>query len=75
MNTIVIAAIALTVLIVLIYIFTGRSRLFVSGSRNCESQKGDCMDECLEGQINIPGTNCEDYEQKCCVQMIDTGGE
>ena len=61
MNTIVVAAIALTVLVVLIYIFTGRSRLFVSGSKNCvSSHKGTCMQMKNCDGVTYPGTDCED---------------
>jgi hypothetical protein len=76
LKTIVIAALLLLVMIVIIFIFTGKIQIFTRGTRSCESQKGECLSDgdCpLTEYIRIPGTNCEDNGEKCCVKIIDTG--
>ena len=44
MNTIIAAAIAMVVLIVIVMIFSGRISVFSSTLQSCESQKGICSD-------------------------------
>ena len=78
-NTVVIAAIALVVLVVLIAIFGGRMRDFLSGARNCGTLNGECVEreECfvLENTQH-GGTNCDDmnkdtdFDYVCCVPLI-----
>ena len=88
-NTIVVAAIALIVLVVLIAIFGGKLKDFGQGTRSCQSQGGlsQCYDSCSEDKIsgdpdykpgiytNIPGTDCQDNDvnNKCCTLVIPTG--
>ena len=80
-NTIVIAAIALIVLVVMIAIFGGRIKIFSGGAQKCETQGGTCEDSCLglgeEGSFytNVPGTDCDAKEQKCCIPIIQTQKE
>ncbi|AJF61599.1 TPA: hypothetical protein HA239_04090 [Candidatus Woesearchaeota archaeon] len=87
-NTIVVAAIALIVLVVLIAIFGGRIRNFGEDSRSCQSQGGvGCFESCDSDTLvaagnqpgiytNLPGTDCEDQGEndKCCVLVVPTGG-
>lgn len=56
MNTIVIAAIALLVLVILALIFTGRINVFSRGVAECSSQGGKCFsDSCgTETALNSP---------------------
>ncbi len=84
-NTIVVAAIALIVLVVIIAIFSGRIKIFTWGARDCGTQGGKCDDDCgtflatgdPDGTIyvNVPGTSCEDdkstpLKNQCCVPII-----
>jgi len=79
MNTIVIAAIVLIVMVVLIMIFTGSMGGFVSGLRkNCETDlKGVCDNfKCTDNPDRIPitGTSCEtdddtkENKRYCCIE-------
>ena len=70
-NTIIVAAIALIVLVVIIAIFSGRVRIFGQGARDCGAQGGQCDTECEVFETNVPGTNCEDLDppEKCCVEL------
>jgi len=76
-NTIVVAAIALLVLVVMIAIFGGRIKIFGSEARSCANQGGieGCYPSCsgieksdysehVPGNIylSIPGTDCADKE-------------
>ncbi len=65
LNTIIIAAIVLIVLIVLWAIFTGRMGSFTTGVKECRGLEGDPEKGCGAGYVNIPGTNY-DY---CCVEL------
>ncbi|MBT3720133.1 hypothetical protein HN789_04560 [archaeon] len=79
-NTIVIAAIALIILVVLIAIFGGQIRKFLFGASSCS---GECTErvECDIGYNTVlSGTNCDDkntegmdrqYEYVCCIPLID----
>ena len=78
MNTIVIAALVLVVLVVLIMIFTGSMGGFVKGLRkDCVTDlKGVCGDFKCTGvpdTIPITGTNCEidestkEEKRYCCI--------
>ncbi len=82
-NTIVVAAIALIVLVVMIAIFAGRIKIFTGGARDCRTQGGgECAADCGDFSeemggtyINLPGTNCEDNKgsgaiDQCCVPII-----
>ena len=86
-NTIVVAAIALLVLVVMIAIFGGRIKIFGSEAWSCVNQGGvDCYPSCsgddaknIEGYtdgniyVNIPGTDCKDDDtnNKCCKLLIE----
>ena len=56
LNVIVIAAIALIVLLVIVFIFTGRIKVFGSTISSCTSQNGVCETPDL-------GTNCFDTDK------------
>jgi hypothetical protein len=86
-NTVVVAAIALIVLVVMIAIFAGRIKIFTGGARDCGTQGGSCANDCAKvGEdkggtyINLPGTNCEDNkgsgaDNLCCVPIIKPAGK
>lgn len=82
LNTIIIAAIAVIVLIVLVGIFTGKIRFFGEGvntveqeaaKKMCTSQGGYCASECpkvngAEGPVKTPAPagGWTDCPLKCC---------
>lgn len=76
-NTIIIAAIALVVLIVLWVIFTGRMGVFSTGlqevEKNCKDQciaagnaGGNVKDTCTTGEINLRAVTVKGKTQQCC---------
>ncbi|MFH2019897.1 MAG: hypothetical protein ABIJ34_00635 [archaeon] len=73
-NTVIVAAIALIVLIVVIAIFGGRTRIFANNVRDCTTQGSGahCDSACETFEVNIPGTNCEDITSTkfCCVELF-----
>jgi len=80
-NTIVIAAIALIVLVVMIAVFGGRIKIFSSGAQDCETQGGKCAENCAglgeSGDVYtaLPGTDCEPPKDKCCIPIIESPEE
>ena len=82
-NTIVIAAIALIVLVVIIAIFGGRIRMFLTGATACSTQGGECKEriDCTPGfYTQVTGTDCENRnfdgmdsqdEYVCCVPLLN----
>lgn len=72
MNTIIIAALAILVLIVLAVIFGNKGRDFANNTRSCENLGGECKSECdadLERK-HIGKTNCGDVSY-CCIRIYD----
>ena len=72
MNTIVIAALVLVVMVVLILIFTGRMGGFTQDIQQCTAKGGECVGigGCTQGNIidgKCPGTDV------CCVKIAETG--
>ena len=73
MNVIIIAALALIVLVVLVFIFSGKITVFGQGTENCVNLGGKCTSQgytsnCIEtgtcecrnpNEKYIQGTNCE----------------
>lgn len=82
LNTIVVAAIGLTVMVILIVMFIGKARLFGKGVSSCTEKGGECVagfTVCLNtGGVTISGTDCDDSGQVCCykkpVQPASQGG-
>ena len=74
-NTVVVAAIALLVLVVLIAIFSGRMRIVGGNVRSCSVQKGECKETCDDVfEVPYPGTDCADREDgltTCCVPITN----
>ena len=76
-NTVIVAAIALIVLVVVIAIFGSRTRIFAGNVRDCDTQGSNahCDSACETWEVNIPGTDCEDSTgsgatNKCCVELF-----
>jgi len=75
LNVIIIAAITLIVLIILVFIFTGRMNIFGKGLEDCYSkgEGADCGVDCGEGYVKIPGTDCDDKaipQRGCCIKVF-----
>ncbi len=77
-TTIIVAAIALVVLVILIAIFTGKMGGFTQQLESCSEKAGECVASvaaCKErGQFNSPltGTSCEKETPDlpyCCVPV------
>ena len=81
-NTIVIAAIALIVLVVIIAIFGGQIRKFLTGASACSTQGGECKErmDCMIGlNTQVTDTDCDNkntdgmdpqYEYVCCIPLF-----
>lgn len=83
-NLIIVAIIALLVLIVTIFIFSGKMKVFGSSTDSCASKGGKCVlgvytEDCLksgtcdcsgENNIAIYGTDCEKSKSICCKQVF-----
>lgn len=70
LNTIVIAALVVLVLVILAAIFMGRMGAFTGELGDC---KGECVDggfsgDCPEGMTQIQGS-CSDDRDVCCVDI------
>lgn len=74
MNTIVIAAIALLVLVVLTVIFMGKITIFSANSADCIQNSGVCKpiaNGCGEGYITYSANKCADTEVDICCKKLD----
>ncbi|MFC1742282.1 hypothetical protein ACFL3V_07140, partial [Nanoarchaeota archaeon] len=61
------AVIAIVVLIVLIVVFAGKTKMFGKTTSDCPARGGECTDKaiCPPGEMTHIGVNCPD-KQKCC---------
>lgn len=66
LNTVVIAALALLVLIVMALVFTGKIKVFGTESRKCSNQGGACESGCEANEQEIANTECA---VKCCLDI------
>ena len=69
MNTIVIAAIVLVVMVVLIYIFVGGMSQTTNKLGSCEEKGGECLESCPTTHQNIGELNCKDEDKVCCLPV------
>ncbi len=70
MNTLVIAALALIVLIILIAIFTGKISLFSNTASSCTANGGRCTAEpCNQNEVLYLGQMCPNSEERCCHEL------
>jgi len=72
LNTIIIAALVIMVLVILALVFTGQMGSFGSSSTNCQSKGGICTSEkdCPEGKMPAMFTaKCDEGEQ-CCIPSV-----
>ncbi len=73
LDVIIVAAIALLVLVILAFIFTGRIALFSKGLNDCKEMKNaQCEFECPSGYVEYPTRTCYDSsgeatDEMCCV--------
>jgi hypothetical protein len=68
MTTIIVAALAVLVLIVLALILSGRMRIFGTAVANCGNQGGTCEAECEPNERAVKGTTCGDNVD-CCIDI------
>ncbi len=73
-NTIVVAAIALLVLVVLSVVFLGRFGVFTQQSADCENKGGTCTSgACPSGTSTYSAWNCPETasgaSQSCCIKV------
>lgn len=73
MTTIIIAALALLVLVILALIFTGRMGFWTQNVSECKSNGGVCRDAvCEEGeQLHPLGYECKDEFDVCCLPLTE----
>ena len=73
MNTMIIAALVLIILLVLAFIFIKQSGTVIKAN-SCDAHEGKCTsttDACPEGYSTNFAWAC-DKEQKCCTQFFNT---
>jgi hypothetical protein len=85
METIIIAALVIIVLVILAIIMGVRFNLFGSTTKSCTAQKGECLADgdypgvsttipasCGDDRAYIKGTDCEslDPKQICCMDVF-----
>ncbi len=85
LNVIIIAAIALIVLVVMLFIFSGKIKAFGQGTDSCTAKGGSCTAEgysascikagscacpsSMQNTIYLQGTDCEKTATICCKQV------
>jgi hypothetical protein len=72
-NTIIIAALALLVLIVVIAIFIKGIGVLPGAVKDCATYNGVCQKSCVATHTELTGqkTECADKNQKCCVPVTE----
>lgn len=77
LNTIIIAALVLLVLVILAVIFTGRMGKWGIATQECTNQGGTCMVNCTTGYTQHPTYQCygadgatTDQAKTCCMTAI-----
>ncbi len=78
LSTIVVAAIALIVLVVVVAIFTGALRKVPISVNSCEAKGGDCPGEgrlCEAGAVPLQGFSCESKKGPCCIPTYDEASD
>ncbi len=76
LNLIIVAIIALLVLVVIIYLFTGKSQLFSKGLAGCSEKGGKCSTEqdktsCPTGTITIAKETSDCGKGIACCKPFD----
>jgi hypothetical protein len=72
MTTIIVAALAVLVLIILALILTGKMRIFGTATGSCENQGGDCEAGCEPNERPLMGTNCPEAKPMCCIDIWES---
>lgn len=74
LNTIIIAAIALLVLVVIAVIFSGRSQIFGTELRSCENQGGVCREDgCNSNEAKVGDSSNTNCPYECCIAVYSAG--
>ena len=75
LTTIVVAALAILVLVVLAVIFTGRIGKFTKEAESCNAKGGRCIAaaDCGEDSEIMEIYSCRDTEVKCCISKVVLG--
>ncbi len=71
LNVVIVAAIGLIVLVVMIFILSGRTAIFTRGVSSCETLGGECLTTPCVGTPQLFGGDCkvsEGQPQKYCCQ-------
>lgn len=59
LNVIIIAVIGIAILVILLFMVVGRTRIFGGAMSSCESKGGECLPECTAAKpIEHYGTDC-----------------
>ena len=74
-NTIIIAAIALIVLVVLIAVFTGRFGIFSKSLGSCETNGGQCLPECKLPNVEMTQYDCPSGFSQSGESMVISAGK
>ena len=73
-NVVIIAVLALVVLVVLTFIFTGKVKIFSEGLQSCAAKQGHCSDKCSDNEALIANANCPEGGPKenkiCCIAVF-----
>ncbi len=71
LNTIIIAALVIMVLVILALVFTGQMGDFSKDTDSCTAKGGQCREDCLEEteESSLFGGSCPD-DQECCMPKI-----
>ena len=71
MNVIIVAVIALIVMVVLIAIFIGKTKIFSSGVDSCREKGGECeadFSACIaKGGATVKAGECDKLNKVCCI--------
>lgn len=73
LNTIIIAAIALVVLVVILLIFSDNIRDFSKNMKSCTAKGGECIDKglCIGDKADLGQKDCKEGKT-CCMEISGT---
>ena len=72
LHVIIIALLGIIIMVVLIMIFTGKTKFFSKHLANCEAKGGTCLENCDANHVEHYGTDCASREDErangphCC---------
>lgn len=70
LNVIIIAAIALVVMVIVLFIFGSKSSDISKTTEDCGAKFGECLlkEDCI-GRPIISNTDCEKNDEVCCIKL------